>query len=414
MVFLHPRTLLTPAERSAKRRLVIQDTLALLSLFAITGVLAVLTFLLFRSYSQHEKDLAARWLRRGDAALAAGQPQQAINALRSALAYQPDNRQIQIKLAEALAGAGHIQEATAYFNTLWDKEPGSGIINLQLARLATRTIAKHVDNARRALEYYHAAIYGTWEGDGAERRRAVRLELVRYELSKGMFADARNELLIAAGNADETNSAALLEVANLLEQAHAPSDALHLYKQILARRDTSFAALEGAGRSSFILGRFRAAKHFLEHALAQPDASPQSDIDEDRQELAQSKAILNLYASPTLPARQRAERVLSARNIARERFFSCIAPGADPTTNTATNTPPAALPPNLAALNTRWQAEPKNLSLEVLMRDPKLQQQELDLIYDTESETVHDCGAPTGDDALLLRIAQALDAIEQP
>jgi tetratricopeptide (TPR) repeat protein len=410
MVFLHPRTLLTPAERSAKRRLVIQDTLALLSLFAITALLAVLTFLLFRSYSQHEKDLAARWLRRGDAALAAGQPQQAINALRSALAFQPDNRQTQIKLAEALASAGRIQEATAYFNTLWDKEPGSGIINLQLARLATRTVAKHVDNARRALEYYHAAIYGTWEGDGAERRRDVRLELVRYELSKGMFADARNELLIAAGNADQTNTAAMLEVARLLEQAHAPSDALHLYKQILARRETSFAALEGAGHSAFALGRFRTAKQYLERALARPDASQQSEVDNDRKELAQSKAILDLYPTPTMPARERAERVLKARDIARKRFFSCVAPKADP----AANTVPAALPPDLAALNIRWQAEPKNLTLGALIHDPRLQQQELDLVYDTELKTVHDCGTPTGDDALLLRIAQSPDAVEQP
>lgn len=410
MVFLHPRTPLTPAERSAKRRLLIQDTLALLSLFAITAVLAVLTFLLFRSYSQHEKELAARWLRRGDAALAAGQPQQAINALRSALAFQPDNRQTQIKLAEALASAGRIQEATAYFNTLWDKEPGSGIINLQLARLATRTIAKHVDNARRALEYYHAAIYGTWEGDGAERRRDVRLELVRYELSKGMFADARNELLIAAGNADETNTAALLQVAKLLEQAHAPNDALHLYKQILARGDNSFAALEGAGRCSFALGRYRAAKQYLERALERPDGAQQSDIDEDRRELAQAKAILKLYPAPTLPERERAERVLKARDIARQRFLSCAAPDG----NSATNTGAPALPPDLAALNTRWQAEPKNLTLSTLLRDSHLLQRELDLIYDTELTTAHHCGTPKGDDALLLRIAQAPDAVEQP
>jgi hypothetical protein len=28
--------------------------------------------------------------------------------------------------------------------------------------------------------------------------------------------------------------------------------------------------------------------------------------------------------------------------------------------------------------------------------------------------TAHHCGTPTGDDALLLRIAQAPDAVEQP
>jgi hypothetical protein len=41
---------LTPAERLAKRHLVFKDTLALLSIFAATCVLALLTWLIFRSY----------------------------------------------------------------------------------------------------------------------------------------------------------------------------------------------------------------------------------------------------------------------------------------------------------------------------------------------------------------------------
>jgi hypothetical protein len=72
------------------------------------------------------------------------------------------------------------------------------------------------------------------------------------------------------------------------------------------------------------------------------------------------------------------------------------------------------LPPDLTQLSTRWQAEPKNLTVSALMHDPQLLQQELDLIYDTELRTAHHCGPPTGDDALLLHIAQAPDAVEQP
>ncbi|MGI8772993.1 MAG: tetratricopeptide repeat protein [Acidobacteriaceae bacterium] len=433
MVFLHAKAPLTSAERTAKRRLVIQDTLALLGLFAITGVLAVLTFLLFRSYSQHEKDLGERWLRRGNAALAAGQPIAAVNALRSALAFQPENRQTQIKLAEALAGAGRVQEAIAYFNSLWDKEPGSGPINLQLARLTmlappVRGKSARNASAARALEYYHAAIYGTWEGDGAQRRRQVRLELVRLEISRGMFADARNELLIAAGNADNTNTEALLEVAALLEQAHAPNDALRVYRQILGRKENSFAALAGAGRTSFELSRYRAARQFLERAVALPDASKQPDYGEDRQELAQSSALLDLFPGPMSPARQRVARLLRARSIAGKRLLACVAAqeggaaAVSPNTGQATaqasggatlnnraSSPP--LPPELAVLNARWQAEPK--APAALLRDPDLQQSELELIYDTELKTSHVCGAPTGDDALLLRIAQSPDTVEQ-
>ena len=59
--FFRASTPLTPAERLAKRHLVFKDTLALLSVFAVTCVLAVLTWLIFRSYSQHQSDAAARW-----------------------------------------------------------------------------------------------------------------------------------------------------------------------------------------------------------------------------------------------------------------------------------------------------------------------------------------------------------------
>ena len=50
----------------------------------------------------------------------------------------PVSASTEIKLAEALASAGRIQEATVYFNALLESQQGSGLINLQLARLAAR------------------------------------------------------------------------------------------------------------------------------------------------------------------------------------------------------------------------------------------------------------------------------------
>jgi len=80
-----------------------------------------------------------------------------------------------IKLAEALASAGRIQEATVYFNALLESQQGSGVINLQLARLAARQ-----GNQSQAIEDFQKAIYGNWEGDGYVRRREVRFELINY------------------------------------------------------------------------------------------------------------------------------------------------------------------------------------------------------------------------------------------
>ena len=127
--FFRSSTPLTPAERLAKRHLVFKDTLALLSVFAVTCVLAVLTWLIFRSYSLHQKDAAVRWKRRGEEALVHSNPAAAVYDLRTSLGYEPDHRDTQLELAKALAQMGtprSMQEAAVYFNALWEKEPGDG------------------------------------------------------------------------------------------------------------------------------------------------------------------------------------------------------------------------------------------------------------------------------------------------
>ena len=86
MAVLQLRSALTPEERLQKQKLILRDSLALLSLFAIAIVLFFITYLLFHSFSVHRQQLAQRWLNRGEAALHSGQPQIAIDALRSALA----------------------------------------------------------------------------------------------------------------------------------------------------------------------------------------------------------------------------------------------------------------------------------------------------------------------------------------
>jgi len=425
----------------AKRRLVLQDTLALLTIFAITCVLALLTWLLFRSYSQHQKDAAARWKRRGDQALAAGKADAAVFDLRAALAYAPSDRGMEIELAGALAQAGSLQEATAYFNTLWDEEPGSGPINLQLARLAAR---QH--QMATAREHYHLAIYGTWEGDGTVRRRQVRLELVRYLIQQGRFADARDELLIAAGN--DTSTPALLEVAALLEQAHAPLDALGQYHEAASRHPASIIALEGAGETAFMLGRYRTARTYLERALAASGPEhPLVDRAAVETHQKEAEAVLAAYPSPQLPQRERLYRVLHAHEVARLRYFACARqlaqqpPAATPPANphpVATvpvkrtlasrfnllgggkqqNEPakpaqPATSDSDMASLAARWSAARPHLNMKDLAENPQFEQAEMQLVYETEQITSHVCGEPTGEDAALLRIAASPDTVEQ-
>ena len=400
--FFRAVTPLTPAERLAKRRLVFKDTLALSGILVVTCVLAVLTWLLFGSYSQHQSDAAARWKRRGEIALAQGNPMAAVFDLRAALSYAPDDRSTEIELAGALADAGRLQEAAAYFSTLWEKEPGSGTINLQLARVAARQQQTAI-----ALEHYHAAIYGTWEGDGTVRRRQVRLELVRYLIQRNKFTDARDELLIAAGN--DTATPALLEVAGLLEAAHAPSDALHQYHEIATRRPVNVLALEGAGQTAFTLGRYRTARSYLEKAIAA--GSPEHPLVNKslvEKNLQIANAVLASYPSQQLPERERLSRVMRAHELARRRFSDCDDQAA------AQSAPaPAEEQDAMDALAARWQAARPHLSVDDLATNPQLELAATQLVYDTEQLTNRVCGEPAGANAILLRIATSPDTVDQ-
>ncbi|HYK35514.1 tetratricopeptide repeat protein [Alloacidobacterium sp.] len=390
------RSTLTPEERQQRQKLILRDTLALSSLLLIVIVLFFVTLALFHSFTIHRQRLAKRWLARGEYALHAGQPLAAIDALRSALAYAPDDETLQIELAEALAADGRTQEAVAYFNTLLESRPGSGMVNLQLARLAVKQ-----GEEANSLDHYEEALDGTWEGDGYTRRREVRLELAQYLIDRKHYDRARNELLIAAGNApDDIN--VQLQIAGLLESAQDQANALHLYRRALQHRPERLAALEGAGRTAYALNRFLQAKKYLERALNHPEFEKQPTEAQAhfRDMLADADHILLLFPGPELSLRARADRILSNRKIAQERLAECL------------NTKTAVLP-ELQALADQWQHLPDKLSLLQLEQDPQLEQTIMQLVYQTERVTSQQCGAPMGDDALLLKIAEAPEAVEQ-
>lgn len=386
---------LTPEERLARRRLILNDTVSLLILLLITVALFVCTWLLHRSFIDHQALLGARWKARGVADLNAGKPGPAIESLRSALAYVPD-RDTEIDLATALAQAGRTQEAFAYFNTLRESAPGDGMINLQLARLAAKQ-----GNVPLAILRYQSSLDGTWQGNGYERHREVRLEMAGYLIAQHQYDKARAQLLIAASNAPTDDLAALLQIADMLEQAQDLPDALNLYRSIAARRVPPVPALEGAGRAAFYLGRYRVAAAYLGRELGNPKSKslPQDAIAGDRKMLDTANRVLMLYPASDLPARVRAQRVLAGKNLAHARLTACAM------------TQPAST--KLAPLVSRWTQIPQQITLYQLEQNPDLNQTILQLEYDTETVTAQVCGAPTGDDAILLRIAQNPGAVEQ-
>lgn len=387
---------LTPEERLARRRLILRDTISLLILFLTTAVVFVLTWLLYRSFTDHEKLLGERWKARGVAALDHGDPQAAVDSLRSALAYVP-SRETEIDLATALAEAGKTQEAFAYFNTLLLSEPGDGMINLQLARLAAKQ-----GNESLAVLRYQSALDGTWQGNGFERRRDVRLEMAGYLISRQRYSQARAQLLIAESNLPEEAPALRTRIAGMLEQAQDLTDALDLYRAVAARRSAPVAALQGAGGVAFDLGMYRVAAQYLGRELADPKSAtlPPSVRAADEKSLQTSQQVLLLFPAPDLSARARAERILADKKIARTRLTSCSASA-------------TAASPQLAPVITQWDQLPAHLTLTRLEQNQDLETTVVQLVYDTETVTAKVCGAPSGDDAVLLRIAKNPGAVEE-
>jgi hypothetical protein len=196
------------------------------------------------------------------------------------------------------------------------------------------------------------------------------------------------------------------------------------------------------------MGRYLEAKRFLGHALEGPDVDqePLTSVQKDRDRLADASRLLLLYPSSRLSIHERGSRILNDRKLALARLAECTQDRASaPPRNTAQVTPPGpkgtsssnplanlasrftnrpskpaespapAAPPvdPLQPLVERWQQLPVRLSLADLEKDPELAQAQIQLIYDTELITQQVCGAPSGDDALLLRIAQAPNQVEE-
>jgi hypothetical protein len=147
---------------------------------------------------------------------------------------------------------------------------------------------------------------------------------------------------------------------------------------------------------------YRAASSYMSRALANPaaDRLPPAEKAADQYVANTSSHVLLLFPSLDLSPRSRAERILYLRNLTRNRLSAC----------TASN-PSAA--PKLATLVSRWGTLPSQLTLTTLEQQPDLENVLLQLAYDTETATAQGCGAPSGDDALLLRIARNPGAVEQ-
>jgi hypothetical protein len=156
-----------------------------------------------------------------------------------------------------------------------------------------------------------------------------------------------------------------------------------------------------------MLGNFAMAHSLLERALeakASPLAKDEEKLSGDLPKMLESsKRILELRPSGKLRPEERVARILGDRAIAKKRFEGCM------TQFDTTN----GLPPPLQQLKLRWTTSDAMDSRVALLRSLAKQDATVQLIYDTELQTSQFCGAPSGDDALLLLLAKSPEAAER-
>lgn len=375
----------------AKRFSIIQrEPLLLAGLVVVIAAFFSLTTFAAHAYHRKQEQFAVRWYRRGEDALKRSHPAEAVVDFRNALAYSRDNDLYRLRLAQALMADNRPQEARAHLLSLWEKEPGDGTLNLELARLAARW-----GDTRQAVRYYDAAIYGLWPDEPTAHRWQIRFEISEYLLQRNTIQDAKDaqaELVALAAELPPQDAAGQTRLGTLLLQAGLYARALAAFRNALNDQPNLMPALEGAGEAAFRMGEYQTARNYLLPIVAQKTK------DEHSMELLNlSEMVLELDPSVHgLPSQERARRALRDFKLALARAQKCApAPEA------------AAADKSLATLV--QQARSVAPSEKLLARNPDAIEKTMDLAFKLEKSAAQ-CGPPLPEDKALGLLAQQSEA----
>lgn len=370
------------------------DAVIFAALVAIAAVAFAATYAITASYGRREDALARRWFRQGQTDLDAGRSNQAVADFRTALSYSRDNPQYRLRLAQALAADNDIPQAIAYFLNLWEGQPGSGLFNLELARLYARS-----GDPRKAAQYYNNAIYGAWPDDPGLRRREARVEYIKFLMTQNQMAQAQAEAIALDAATPPGDTIGHMMAANLLLTAGDAEHAMAEY-EALRKSDPAQSAL-GAGRAAFQLGRYRTAAEQLHTAIEHGVADPAARI-----MLDQAESILDLDPwKRGISAADRAKRVTTAYVQAGARLQQCAAAKQQQLEVTPATT-------DLQLLYDQWKKA--GTALPRLSRDPDFRDSVMDLAFQIEGATARDCGnSSDATDHALLALSKYGEGVQQ-
>jgi tetratricopeptide (TPR) repeat protein len=288
-------------------------TLAVTLLLILAGVAFTQYFVAL--HRSTENSLANRWFVRGGQAMEAHLPDVAADDYRTALSYDPGNREYRLRLAQSLLAGNHLGEARAHLLSLWDEEPSSGEVNLTLARLSAKR-----GNANNAIRYYSNAIDGVWQDDPRKERVAVRFELSDYLMQQHKTTQAQSELmaLLAEGPRETADQ---LRLGQLLLEVNEPEHTVEVDDAILAKDSANAEAWTQKGQALLALNRYVDAEHALASAV---EHNP--NLDDARRQLDILREALRLDTSLRgLSWSDRAKRAVESFHAAWIRLNNCAA-----------------------------------------------------------------------------------------
>jgi predicted Zn-dependent protease len=377
-----------------------REHLLLAGLIVVIVVFFSLTTFAARAYHRRQEQFGTAWYQRGEKALQQSRPAEAVEDFRNALAYSRENDLYRLRLAQALMAGRRPQEARSYLLSLWEKEPGNGTINLELARLAAMW-----DDAPQAVRYYHAAIYGVWPDEPTAHRWQIRFELSEYLLQRNTVQDTRGaqaELVALAGDLPQQDAAAQTRLGTLLLRAGLNARALAAFRAALAAQPNLMPALKGASEAAFSMGEYETARHYLLPIVAQ-DPKDQSSL--EMLNLCELVFKLDPFARG-LTSGEQARRAVQDFRLALARAQKCAAAASEPAR------PPSqtsATADDLSSLLAQANSGKSRVSERALAGNPELFETTMDLIFKLEKAS-STCGAASLEDKALGLLAPPSEA----
>ena len=372
-----------------------RETTLLLTLPILLAFLAVTGFAA-RRFHARQQALAEVWSKRGQADLRRGHVNEAVEDFRTALVYWRGNDEDQLRLGQAFLAANRTEEARTYLVRLWDTNPASGNVNLELARLAAQE-----GDLTAAVSYFHSALDGVWNPSSAESRRAMRLELCNLLLEKGPRAEALAELTALSSETPD-DPKLRTEVASLFLRGSYFRPALGEYLRSLRLDRHQPQAWRGAGEAAFRLGEYSLARQYLSRALSGHLKDAEA---EQMFETAGWVLEMDPFA-PSLTDRERRGRVIEAFRIGFERFEACAQ---SQRIGFESSGPPTNLETALATASD-WK---KKVRESELRRNPDLMEKTMDQVYQIEKLAAQKCGEPASKDRALLLLAGRNGGLEE-